>query len=138
MEVLLHPSPEAGLTGLFVASFLAATLLPGGSEALLFALLKLRPEQAIPALLLATAGNTLGGLSTYWLARLLPARELPMRLAWVRRWGSLSLALAWAPLIGDALCAAAGWLRVNWIAATLWMALGKFSRYAIVVWLSGI
>lgn len=138
MEALLHPSPEAGLAGLFIASFLSATLLPGGSEALLFALLKLNPEQAVPALLLATLGNTLGGLSTYWLARLLPSGELPARLAWVHRWGSLSLSLAWAPLIGDALCAAAGWLRVNWIAATLWMALGKFARYAVVVWLSGI
>ena len=45
---LLHPSPEAGIAGLFVASFLSATLLPGGSEAVLFALLKLHPHDTHP------------------------------------------------------------------------------------------
>lgn len=134
LDALLHPSPEAGLTGLFIASFLSATLLPGGSEAVLFALLKLRPELAMPALALATLGNTLGGLTTYWMARLVPPRELPPRLAWVKRYGATSLVLAWAPIVGDALCAAAGWLRVNWIACALWMAVGKGARYAVIVW----
>lgn len=65
---------EAGLAGLFLASFLASTLLPGGSELVLLALLAAHPEQAWPALLLATLGNTLGGMSTYALGRLLPQR----------------------------------------------------------------
>jgi membrane protein YqaA with SNARE-associated domain len=134
---LLDPSPEAGIAGLFVASVLSATLLPGGSEAVLYALLKLHPHLTVPALLAATVGNTLGGLSTYWMARLIPARELPPRLDWVRRYGSASLSLAWAPLVGDALCAAAGWLRLNWLACALWMAAGKFARYAAIVWLGG-
>lgn len=135
---LLDPSPEAGIAGLFVASFLSATLLPGGSEAVLYALVKLHPHLAVAALCAATVGNTLGGLTTYWMARLIPARELPPRLDWVRRYGSASLLLAWAPLIGDALCAAAGWLRLNWLACTLWMAAGKFARYAAVVWLGAV
>jgi len=135
---LLHPSPEAGIAGLFVASFLSATLLPGGSEAVLFALVKLHPQQAWPALIAATVGNTLGGMTTYWMARLVPARELPSRLDWVRRYGSTSLLLAWAPLVGDALCAAAGWLRLNGLACALWMAIGKFARYAVVVWMGGL
>ncbi len=130
---LLHPSPEAGIAGLFVASFLSATLLPGGSEAVLFALLKLHPHQAWPALIAATVGNTLGGMTTYWMARLIPAHGLPTKLDWVRRYGSASLILAWTPLVGDALCAAAGWLRLNWLACAIWMALGKFVRYALVV-----
>ena len=134
---LLDPSPEAGIAGLFVASVLSATLLPGGSEAVLYALLKLHPHLTVQALLAATVGNTLGGLSTYWMARLIPARELPPRLDWVRRYGSASLSLAWAPLVGDALCAAAGWLRLNWLACALWMAAGKFARYAAIVWLGG-
>ena len=88
---LLDPSPEAGIAGLFVASFLSATLLPGGSEAVLYALLRLHPHLAVAALCAATVGNTLGGLTTYWMARLIPARELPPRLDWVRRYGSASL-----------------------------------------------
>ena len=73
LATLLDPGPEGGLAGLFVASFLAATLLPGGSELVLAGLLHLHPELAWPALALATLGNTLGGMSSYLLARLLPA-----------------------------------------------------------------
>lgn len=125
-------SPEAGLAGLLVASFLAATLLPGGSEALLFALLRLHPEEGVAALVLATLGNTLGGMSTYGLARLLPQKTEPARLAMVRHWGTPVLVLAWAPIVGDALCAAAGWLRLPPLASALWMALGKGLRYVLV------
>ena len=126
-------SAEVSLLGLFLASFLAATLLPGGSEAVLFAVVRLHPEQTAAALALATVGNTLGGMSTYLLARLLPQRKLPVRLGIVKRHGSVALVLAWAPLIGDALCAAAGWLRLNWLSCLLWMALGKLGRYVVVV-----
>jgi membrane protein YqaA with SNARE-associated domain len=133
-------SPEAanlGLVGLFVSSFLAATLLPGGSEVVLFALLKLHPEQAVPAFLLATVGNTLGGMTTYGMARLLPAKVsrggTARYLAAVQRYGSPALVLAWAPIVGDALCAAAGWLRLPWLPCVLWMALGKGLRYGVVM-----
>ncbi len=125
-------SPETGLAGLFLSSFLAATLLPGGSEAVLFALLRFHPEQLYPALALATVGNTLGGMTTYAMARWLPNRVAPEKLAALRRWGSPGLLLAWAPIVGDALCAAAGWLRLHWLGCALWMALGKFARYAFV------
>lgn len=131
MEYLL--SADGSLLGLFVSSFLAATLLPGGSEAVLFAVVLRHPEQTAAALALATVGNTLGGMSTYLLARLLPQRELPPRLATLKRYGAATLVFAWAPLVGDALCAAAGWLRLNWLGCLLWMALGKFARYLVVI-----
>lgn len=132
---------EAGLAGLFLASFLSATLLPGGSEAVLAAVLLAHPEQAFPALALATAGNTLGGMVTYSMGRLLPERvgagdTATKQLATLRRHGAPALVLAWAPLIGDALCAAAGWLRLPWLSCALWMAIGKGGRYAVVAWLS--
>lgn len=135
MEFIL--SADASLLGLFLSSFLAATLLPGGSEAVLFAVVRLHPEQMVAALVLATVGNTLGGMSTYLLARLLPQKGLAQRLAprlpAIRRFGAAALLFAWAPIIGDALCAAAGWLRLNWLLSMLWMALGKFGRYVLVV-----
>lgn len=120
------------LAGLFLSSFLAATLLPGGSEVALFALLKLHPEQTVPALILATIGNTLGGMTTYAMARLLPQKLVPQKSAVVARHGAPALILAWAPLVGDALCAAAGWLRLPWLPCALWMALGKGLRYLFV------
>lgn len=128
---------EAGLAGLFLASFMSATLLPGGSEAVLFAVIKLHPEQSSAALVLATLGNTLGGMTTYGMARLLPARvgavgTAANRLHALRRHGAPLLVLAWAPIIGDALCAAAGWLRLAWLPCMLWMAAGKAARYLVV------
>ncbi|MCX7177301.1 MAG: DedA family protein [Proteobacteria bacterium] len=131
MEFLF--TADGSLLGLFVASFLAATLLPGGSELVLFAVVRLHPEQTAVALVLATVGNTLGGMSTYGLVRLLPTLELPVGLTIVKRYGVATLFFAWAPIVGDALCAVAGWLRLNWLASLLWMALGKFSRYALIV-----
>jgi len=121
------------LPSLFLSSFLAATLLPGGSEVVLYALLAQQPELLWPALGLATLGNTLGGLSSYLVGRLFPQRAAAAReIGWLRRFGPLLLLLSWVPLIGDALCVAAGWLRVNPLVAALYLALGKALRYWIV------
>lgn len=131
----LNISAEAGLWGLFVSSFLAATILPGGSEALLFALLRLHPGELWPALGLATVGNTLGGMTSYACGRWLPRWrrfENAKGREKARRWGSPILLLAWAPLIGDALCIGAGWLRLDWRACAVFMAIGKFARYWLV------
>jgi membrane protein YqaA with SNARE-associated domain len=126
--------PAAGLGALFLASLLAATLLPGGSEAALIAFLVAHPGEGAAALFWATLGNTLGGLTSYGAGRLLPARSLERlaHLEQVRRFGSASLLLAWAPLVGDALCVAAGWLRLHWLPCTLFMAAGKAARYWVV------
>ena len=122
-----------GLWALFISSFLAATLLPGGSEVVLFGVLKLYPQSYWPAVLLATLGNTLGGLTSVGVGYLLPktvSESRALRLA--RRFGSFSLLLSWAPIIGDALCVAAGWLRLSWLPVTLFMALGKLARYLVI------
>jgi membrane protein YqaA with SNARE-associated domain len=138
-------TPDAALGGLFVASFLAATLLPGGSEAAFLAVLAGWPDTLPMALLLATAGNTLGGMSSYALARLLPEKTLAKldrkRLHMAQRWGAPILFFAWLPLVGDLLCVAAGWLRLPLLPCLLWMALGKGLRYALIAagwrWLAG-
>ncbi|MCL4471912.1 MAG: YqaA family protein [Sulfuricella sp.] len=126
----------ASLGGLFLSSFLAATLLPGGSEAVLFGVLKLDPGLLWPALVLATLGNTLGGMSSYLLGRILPQQKQTRGLDWVRRHGSPALLLAWAPLIGDALCVAAGWLRLNAAYVMAFMAAGKLVRYLAIAWMA--
>ena len=117
---------------LFASSFLAATLLPGGSEAVLFGVLKLNPQQYWPALAIATLGNTLGGMSSYLIGRLIPQKNQIRGIETVTRYGAAALLLAWVPIIGDPLCVAAGWLRVNpWLSA-LCMAVGKFARYLLI------
>lgn len=127
-------SGDTSLAALFVAAFVSATVLPANSEIVLLAVLKAHPERAVAAIALATIGNTLGGLTTYALGRLLPARTLPAPrvMAAVRRYGAWSLLGSWIPLVGDALCAAAGWLRVPWPAALAALAAGKLARYLAV------
>lgn len=131
----LNVTAEQGLWGIFLSSFLSATLLPGGSELLLFGFLKLHPEQFWPALGLATLGNTLGGMTTYACGRFLPKwqrlEHLPHKDK-LEHWGPAALLLSWAPLIGDALCLAAGWLKLSWLPCLLFMAVGKALRYALV------
>jgi len=134
LETLL--SPEGGLVGVFLASFIAATVVPLSSEAVLFGYLRMHPEQAALAEAIATAGNTAGGMTTYLLGRLVPAstaeRLNPRAICWIGQYGSPVLVLAWLPVLGDALCAAAGWLRVRWLAALGFMALGRLLRYMLV------
>ena len=131
----LNVTAETGLGGLFLASFLSSTVLPGGSEALLWTFLRQHPERMAAALALATLGNTAGGMTTWWCGRYLPTwqrlEDLPQR-GRVERWGSPVLLLSWAPLVGDALCLAAGWLRLRWLPCCAFMAAGKFARYWIV------
>ena len=125
-------SESISLWTLFASSFLAATLLPGGSEAVLFGVLKLHPNQVWTALAVATLGNTLGGMSSYWIGRLIPQKTALKGLARVQQYGTPILLLSWVPVIGDPLCVAAGWLRLSpWLSA-LCIAAGKFARYWII------
>ena len=123
----------AELLGLAAACFFAATLVPLPSEAALAAYLHLHPERAALALAVATAANTAGGMTSYWIGRLIPPRQPSGRaLAWLKRYGAPATALAFLPVVGDALCVAAGWLRVHWLGALGFMALGRLARYALV------
>lgn len=122
----------ASLASLFGASFLASTLVPISSEAALFAVLKVHADLAWPAIGVATLGNTAGGLTTYLIGRYFGSKKPLTQLERVRRHGSPLLALAWLPFVGDALCLAAGWARLDWVAVALWSAAGRFARYWVV------
>ena len=127
--------PGSELILLFVASFLAGSIVPVGSEIILFGVLKLNAALLWPALASATAGNTLGGLSSYALGRFLPAgksRPAQQVRDRVMRFGSPVLLLAWLPWIGDPLCVAAGWLRLNVWQCAIFIAIGKFGRYWLI------
>lgn len=133
--------PDISFGGLFLSSLLSATLLPGGSEAVLLAVAAIHRDHVPAALGMATLGNTLGGMLTYWMSMALPngsIGKVPLhRLDQIRRWGSVSLVLAWLPLVGDVFCVAAGWLRLPWLPCLVWMAIGKAARYAAILWLAG-
>ncbi|HEY6242272.1 MAG TPA: DedA family protein [Burkholderiales bacterium] len=117
---------------LFAATFIAATLVPLSSEAALFAVLKLHGDLLWPALLVATLGNTLGGMSSYLIGRFIGSKKPLAQLERVQRYGAPAMLLAWLPVVGDALCVAAGWLKLNWLPVLFFQGVGRFLRYWLV------
>ena len=133
--------PKFGLGTLFVVSFVSATLLPLGSEPALIGLVKLSPALLWPGIGVATLGNTLGGALTWWMGRGAERayRQLRHRrppdaraLRWLNRHGAPACLLAWLPIVGDPLCAVAGWLGLPFWPCVGYMAVGKFARYVVL------
>lgn len=132
--------PEFGLSTLFVVAIISATLVPLGSEPVLFGLIKLNPELFWPALLVATVGNTLGGVIG-WAMGLASHRVVDKyrhssthltALDWLERIGPKACLLSWLPAVGDPLCVVAGWLKFPLWPCVVYMAIGKFARYAVM------
>ena len=130
--------PKFGLSTVFVIAFVSATLLPLGSEPAVFGLVKLSPDPLWPAVLVATAGNTLGGAVTWWMGygaerayeRVKHHQPTHLRaLRWLERFGAKACLLSWLPVVGDPLCAVAGWLRLPFWPCVIYMAIGKLARY---------
>lgn len=169
--------PSVGLPAVFLVSLISATLLPLGSEPVVFGYIKLSPDMFWAAVLVATAGNTIGGLISYWMGWAAEravhrwkehhphpaendgvARQAAVSggavssgspqggaqaakhdgvggkwHAWCSHWlhriGPPALLLSWVPVVGDPLCAVAGWLKLPLKACAIYMAIGKFARY---------
>ena len=135
--------PEYGLSTVFVVSLVSATLLPMGSEPVVFGLVKLNPELFWPAVLVATVGNTMGGAISWWMgyeAHVLTDKvrhtettgHEARALRWLHALGPKACLLSWLPGVGDPLCAVAGWLRLPFWPCVAYMAVGKFARYVVM------
>ncbi|MEF1279459.1 YqaA family protein [Vibrio fortis] len=128
---------DSALWVLFISGFLSATLLPGGSEASLIAALSLNQLSTFSIILVSTVGNTLGGLTNYWIGLWLPNRTQSEKhghkaISWLRRYGYWTLLFSWLPVIGDPLCLAAGWLRMKFLPSLILIAIGKALRYSLL------
>jgi membrane protein YqaA with SNARE-associated domain len=126
--------PATGLSAIFIWCTASATLLPLGSEPIVFAYIRLHPEQFALCIAVATVGNTLGGMINYGLAygakhRLKTDGQTPRVLAWFEMLGPKMLFFSFLPIVGDPLTAAAGWLKMPWLPCLLWQAAGKALRY---------
>jgi membrane protein YqaA with SNARE-associated domain len=138
--ITLLALPQYSLGTVFVVSFISATLLPLGSEPVVFGLIKLNPELLWQVIGVATLGNTLGGALDWWLgygahrvADKYSHSHLHVRaLDWLQKLGPKACLLAWLPLVGDPLCAVAGWLRMPFWPCLLYMTIGKFLRYLVM------
>lgn len=127
---------ENGLATVFVSAFVSATLLPLGSEPVLATYVKLNPQQFWLAIVVATTGNTLGGVVSYWMGygahQIVAPHHQARSLAWLRRFGPKTLFFSFLPVVGDPLCAVAGWVRLPFWQSAAWIALGKFTRYVMI------
>ena len=133
-----------GYWGLFLSAFISSTLAPGGSEAVLAYLVNENQFNVINLVFVATVGNTLGAMTTWFLgfltAKKFPAEELlsnkkQKALDYVRRWGSWSLFFSWLPVVGDGLCFAGGWLKLPLLLSCLFIIVGKAARYLFVAYI---
>ena len=149
--------PQHGLSTVFLISFISATLLPLGSEPAVFGLIKLNPDLFWQAIFVATAGNTLGGILSWWMgygthhavdivrkhkANVEGEAQAPntnmnekmhtRALEWLEKLGPKACLLSWLPGVGDPLCAVAGWLKMPFGPCAIYMAIGKFLRYVVM------
>ena len=135
--LVLLALPQYGLSTLFIVAFISATLLPLGSEPVLYGLLRLNPDLFWSAIAVATAGNTLGGMVDWWMGfgahqvvdKYRHSKSHVKALEWLERLGPKACLLAWLPVVGDPLCAVAGWLKLPFWPCVGYMLIGKFLRY---------
>ncbi|ROP59437.1 membrane protein YqaA with SNARE-associated domain [Enterobacter sp. BIGb0383] len=129
-------SDGLSLFSLFISSFLSATLLPGNSEVVLVAMLLSGVSQPWLLVVIATMGNSAGGVTNVILGRLFPLRETSRwrekATGWLKRYGAATLLLSWMPVIGDLLCLLAGWMRISWGPVLFFLCLGKAIRYIVI------
>ena len=137
-----------GLLGLFLASFLAATVVPFSSEVVFSAMVYggLDPWTCV---FVATAGNWLGGLSCYFIGKLgkvewmekylrIKRESLDKWMDKMQRYGDWFAFFSFLPGIGDAIAVASGFFRCNFWIVAFSMLLGKFVRYVIWMYIHGL
>lgn len=143
MDAFLQLLTDWGYAGMFISAFLAGTILPFSSEAVLLACVGLGLDP-VWSTIFTTAGNALGGITCYWIGHLgkiewiekylrVDKKQMDRAERFIRGRGSWMALFSFLPVIGDAILIVLGWMRANvWIVA-LSMTIGKLARYAILV-----
>lgn len=140
---------EYGYWGLFFGAFLAATIIPFSSDILMMGLLAIGGDPVV-AVIVATIGNWLGGLTSYglgwlgkwqWIERWLRVSrdKLERQQSTVEKWGSLLALLTWLPFIGDMMAIALGFYKIDLKKVAFFMLIGKGARFvmwAVIFWYS--
>jgi membrane protein YqaA with SNARE-associated domain len=135
----------AALSGLFMAAFVAATILPAQSEAVLVGLIYTGHYAVWILVAVASVGNVLGSVVNWLLGRGIerfrnrpwfPVKQASLQRAqgWYQRYGKWSLLLSWAPIIGDPLTVVAGVMREPFPVFLLLVTIAKVGRYVVLAW----
>lgn len=139
---MLDGFAEWGYIGLFLASFLAATILPFGSE-VVFAALIATGFDIWTSVIIATVGNSLGGMTCYWLGSFgrvewierfmkVKRERIEKMQDWLRGRGAIMSFFVFLPGVGDIIAVALGFMRANPWHVLFFMTIGKFARYVVV------
>jgi membrane protein YqaA with SNARE-associated domain len=132
---------EFGFFGLFLASFLGATVIPFSSE-LVLSLLLAKGFDINISIIVATLGNWLGGLSSYFLGSLgkwdfiekyfrIKKEKIIRFKKKIDKWGSAYAFLCCLPIIGDPIAVSLGFFKTNFVKVSIWMLIGKLVKYIL-------
>lgn len=131
-----------GYIGLFIGSFLAATVVPFSSDALLLGLL-FAGYSVVPTVIVATLGNWLGGLTSYYVGYLgrwdwiekwfrVKRETLEKQKSKIDKYGSMLALMSWLPIVGDLFAIALGFYKQPFVSSAIYMLIGKAVRF--IVW----
>lgn len=132
---------EVGLLGLFIGTFLAATVLPFSSDALYIAALA-AGTSPVATLVVGTLGNWLGGITTYYVGRLgkwewiekwfkVKPETLEKQKRYIDKYGVWMALISWIPFVGDVVALALGFYKSPAVWTLFLLLVGKFSRFAV-------
>ena len=132
---------EWGFLGLFLSSFLGATIIPLSSEIVLSLLLAQGFDIKL-SIIIATIGNWLGGLSSYYLGSLgkwgfvekyflIKKDKITGFRLKIDKWGSTYALLCCLPFIGDPIAVSLGFFKINFLKVSFWMFIGKLLKYIL-------
>ena len=130
-----------GYIGLFLASFLASTIIPVSSEIVLTALVALKFD-VWTCIIVATAGNFLGGLTTYglgylgkweWIEKFFKKskEDIEKFQNKIKKTGIIAAAFTWLPFVGDLVALSLGFLRFKPAPVFIMMLIGRFGRFVV-------
>jgi membrane protein YqaA with SNARE-associated domain len=136
-----------GYPGLFIASFLASTILPFGSEGIVVLLVS-QEFNAMAVVIVASTGNFFGACTSYYLGSMgrgyiekylrIEQSELDKAEKYFSKYGSYVLLFTWVPLIGDAITVTGGLLKLEFTKFAVLVFVGKFLRYLVVAYVAGV
>jgi membrane protein YqaA with SNARE-associated domain len=146
LEQLIIPVSMYTYLSLFITSFLASTVLPLGSEALVVLLIR-SDHNFCAVVLLATLGNYLGACTTYYIGLKgrsgiiekylsISVKELERADRWFKRYGAYILLFTWVPLVGDAITVSGGLLKLDFSTFSIYVLIGKFARYLALAYIA--
>jgi len=131
---------------LFAWCFLSASIVPFSSEPY-FAGLIINDYNFVAAITIASIGNTLGGITTFWIGR--KSGEILIQKfsdkkqkrffkaqKTIEKYGAISMVLSWVPFLGDLIVLAGGIFKLPYTQSILWMSIGKTTRYIIIAYIS--